>query len=179
MTICGTHVCFSDKLYKLKASLSGAHSRFARPQLQSFYNGNDHFCDTSKKASQRLTPHIKGEIPLYHRSEKKPLIPQPCFTNNSLFNSMFICGVSLPKTTGANILLVRTVHCSIPAKRMQCARPRTAIRSASKYGGVAFPRLRPWRWIDPCSSWDSPVKTNRQVWKSGGSLPTKNGGGFG
>ena len=35
--------------------------------------GNDHFCDTAKRASQRLTPHIKGEIPLYHRSGNKPL----------------------------------------------------------------------------------------------------------
>ena len=37
--------------------------------------GNDHFCDTTKMASQRLTPHIKGEIPLYHRSGEKPLDP--------------------------------------------------------------------------------------------------------
>ena len=36
--------------------------------------GNDHFCDTTKRASQRLTPHIQGEIPLYHRSGN---IPQP------------------------------------------------------------------------------------------------------
>ena len=35
--------------------------------------GNDHFCDTTKRASQRLTPHIQGEIPLYHRSGNKPL----------------------------------------------------------------------------------------------------------
>ena len=35
--------------------------------------GNDHFCDTTKRASQRLTPHIKGEIALYHRSGDKPL----------------------------------------------------------------------------------------------------------
>ena len=28
-----------------------------------------------KRASQRLTPHIKGEIPLYHRSGDKPLDP--------------------------------------------------------------------------------------------------------
>ena len=35
--------------------------------------GNDHFCDTAKKASQRLIPHIKGEIPLYHRRANKPL----------------------------------------------------------------------------------------------------------
>ena len=27
-----------------------------------------HFCHTTKRASQRLTPHIKGEILLYHRS---------------------------------------------------------------------------------------------------------------
>ena len=44
--------------------------------------GNDHFCDTKKKVSQRLTPNqapnIKGEIPLYHRSGWiNPLIPQP------------------------------------------------------------------------------------------------------
>ena len=31
------------------------------------------FCDTAKRASQRLTPHITGEIPLYHRSGNKPL----------------------------------------------------------------------------------------------------------
>ena len=37
--------------------------------------GNDHFCDTTKRASQRLTLHIKGEIPLYHRSGDKPLDP--------------------------------------------------------------------------------------------------------
>ena len=37
--------------------------------------GNDHFCDTTKRASQRLTPHIQGEIPLYHRSGLKPLDP--------------------------------------------------------------------------------------------------------
>ena len=39
--------------------------------------GNDHFCDTTKRASQRLTPHIQGEIPLCHRSGNKPLAPQP------------------------------------------------------------------------------------------------------
>ena len=32
-----------------------------------------HFCDTTKRASQRLTPHIKGDIPLYHRSGNKTL----------------------------------------------------------------------------------------------------------
>ena len=37
--------------------------------------GNDHFCDTTKRASQRQTPLIKGEIPLYHRSGEKPLDP--------------------------------------------------------------------------------------------------------
>ena len=39
--------------------------------------GNDHFCDTTKRASQRLTPHTKGEVPLYHRRGEKLLIPQP------------------------------------------------------------------------------------------------------
>ena len=37
--------------------------------------GNDHFCDTTKRASQRPTPHIKRGIPLYHRSRDKPLDP--------------------------------------------------------------------------------------------------------
>ena len=41
--------------------------------------GNDHFFDTTKRASQRLTPHIQGEIPKisqkYHRSGNKPLDP--------------------------------------------------------------------------------------------------------
>ena len=37
--------------------------------------GNDHFCDTKKRVSQRLIFNIKGEIPLYHRSGEKPLDP--------------------------------------------------------------------------------------------------------
>ena len=35
--------------------------------------GNDHFCDTTKRVSQRLPPHKQGEIPLYHRSGNTPL----------------------------------------------------------------------------------------------------------
>ena len=42
-----------------------------------------HFCDTTKRASQRLTPHIKGEIPLYHRSGEKPLDPTTLIINES------------------------------------------------------------------------------------------------
>ena len=43
--------------------------------------GNDHFCDTTERVSQRLTPHIKGEIPLYHRSGAKPLDPTTLILN--------------------------------------------------------------------------------------------------
>ena len=39
--------------------------------------GNDHICDTTERASRRLTTHEKEEIPLYHRSGDT-LIPQPC-----------------------------------------------------------------------------------------------------
>ena len=34
---------------------------------------NDHFCDTTKRASQRLTRPYQQGIPLYHRSGDKPL----------------------------------------------------------------------------------------------------------
>ena len=37
--------------------------------------GNDHFCDTTERASQRLFSSYKGGIPLYHRSGEKPLDP--------------------------------------------------------------------------------------------------------
>ena len=47
--------------------------------------GNDHFCDTTKRASQRLTPRIKGEIPLYHRSGVKPLDPTTLLLGGSEF----------------------------------------------------------------------------------------------
>ena len=46
--------------------------------------GNDHFCDTAKRASQRLTPHIQGETPLYHRSGNKPLDSTACCLNCTL-----------------------------------------------------------------------------------------------
>ena len=38
-----------------------------------------HFCDKTRKASQRLTHHITGEIPLYHRSGVTPLDPTTLF----------------------------------------------------------------------------------------------------
>ena len=45
-----------------------------RMHLQcSCQKGNDHFCDTTERASQRLSPCIKWDISLYHRSGDKPL----------------------------------------------------------------------------------------------------------
>ena len=41
-------------------------------QLRTVANGIH--CDTTEKDSPRL-PHVKGEIPLYHRSGDKPLDP--------------------------------------------------------------------------------------------------------
>ena len=53
--------------------------------------GNDHFCDTTKRASQRQTPHIQAEIPLYHRSGNKPLdsttLLRPVLGTTSLWRS--------------------------------------------------------------------------------------------
>ena len=37
----------------------------------------DHFCDTTKRASQRLPPPLKRGMPLYHRSGEKTLDPGP------------------------------------------------------------------------------------------------------
>ena len=39
--------------------------------------GNDHFCDTTKRASQRLPPHIKGRFPCITEVGRNPWIPQP------------------------------------------------------------------------------------------------------
>ena len=46
--------------------------------------GNDHFYDTTKRASLRLTSYLKGEIPLYHRSGDKPLDPTTLLLGGSL-----------------------------------------------------------------------------------------------
>ena len=45
--------------------------------------GNDHFCDTTKRASQRLSPHIKVEIPLYHRSLDPTTLTVPHWWNRA------------------------------------------------------------------------------------------------
>ena len=52
-------------------------------------------------ASQRLTNHIMGEIPLYHRSGVKPLIPQPWvnYRSETLGISRF------PRKTPTNVLV--------------------------------------------------------------------------
>ena len=43
--------------------------RFLSWPKQSRAVGNGiHFCDTTKRKNQTLTPHIQGETPLYHRS---------------------------------------------------------------------------------------------------------------
>ena len=44
--------------------------------LKSRTVANENFCDTTERASQRLTPaRIKGEILLHHRSGDRPLDP--------------------------------------------------------------------------------------------------------
>ena len=62
---CRTHIC---------RTLSTCESmKLTKTRVANRAVGNDHFCDTTKRASQKLTTHIKGEIPLYHRSGDKPL----------------------------------------------------------------------------------------------------------
>ena len=48
--------------------------------------GNDHFCDTTKRASQRPTPHIKRGFPCITEVGINPLIPQPCWQGNRIRN---------------------------------------------------------------------------------------------
>ena len=41
--------------------------------------GNEHFCDTTERASKDYFVHIKGDFQKNHRSGwRNPLIPQPC-----------------------------------------------------------------------------------------------------
>ena len=56
--------------------------------------GNDHFCDTTERASQRLFSSYKGGFPCITEAGRNPLIPQPCFSVSpvgwQLFDSVWL-----------------------------------------------------------------------------------------
>ena len=65
-----------------------------QPQNRAVGNGT-HFCDTTRRASQRLTLQINGEIPLHHRSGDNPLDPTTLESGNMDQNLRLFCVVLL------------------------------------------------------------------------------------
>ena len=49
--------------------------------------GKDHLCDTTERLP-KTNPHIKGEMPLYHRNVDKPLDPTTLIYNNSALGDL-------------------------------------------------------------------------------------------
>ena len=70
------------------------------------------------KGSPPTTPYIKGEIPLYHRSRKNPLIPQPGSKLLKSRSKSYRVGLSTKEPKGSSPKFVLDPHMAFASRRV-------------------------------------------------------------